>query len=1811
MPSVTLENRIKELSPSLSKRLEQKVSTEINPLTGMPRRIFEAPTEYLRTQEVPEVLSEIEKLKQLKTQPVQMPGFVPPFGGPYAIPKKDYITPFIEKAGIPEIFKSIREMVAPTTPYMRKESERASKEIYDRLKLAITYYASLGGRLGPKGLREDLLRQAEEFAGFGPALIPAAGETGTLALEWGIIYPALFKAIGMGGEAVSKIPRVAKATTAIKKAGGLEKLAKRFPRGYARAVNIAKAIFKGASVGGTIAGLETIGKEMEPGEVLQHVGKRAGLMATVAGTFQVASEIDTALYTRSLRNALIRSSNREFDRLLVSVEAMPKSVAKSAAYKSLVSLKKAELQAIDRIVSSAEAQLLGLKKGKLYQLGQETVENPQRAAERLMKYGLEKVGELPVGVESLKKKLGVTEPFIKMPMTRVAEAIETSREIGRTLKHPSQIARKIAQRIELPEPPSKITTTIPISPEMPEITPTKAVEPRTIPERVEIPPEAEIAPPAPVVEKITEEGLRKGELPKDKALVISGTFYHNTNRQAAESILEEGFKIEDTSGLSEAERGFVEGNLGNGVYLSPDYAENMNFWGGESNVIVNPKRPLRLYSLGSEEGSARPSRRQIDEIRSQGYDGIIVNDPHPHSGGYQVVVFDPQNLQAQNIVEDTDLSGEELAQRKLTPAPAAEKVEKQPWEMTRDEYVATVRGTITPLSKMKLHRDIVREAIQQGKAVPIEVLEKYKGKPWADEVLAKMKPAPKAEQKWTINDVKDFVAWSNYAISGKMPEKAGYLPVWIKEGLVKQGAPRKAGDRLRADYKYSLTPKAIEMLRVEPKEPTGLESKAPPQLGKVPVPSPGLTKAEVEHLGRREQAALRAAQKRGLEVGYKAGYATASEAARAKIFEIRTAEQMTKQLWQDAIDIVQDLVPKENQERFITHIKNLSNLKQTETLRRHIDKLTNRIEKFIQKAELKQSVGEIRKYIKELIKKYRRGETVLGKLQEKYRTPVMKILSEFDISKITEEKEKDLLSLQRFVHRVSKELPSLYEQTERIENPDLDDEIKNLLVMPQGRMRELERINKKYFGDLETEEIEFVHESLKHLIDNHERLATEKGKLEAERMSKDYNDSLHEIAQAAEKGVVKERIILSKIRRFAKDYPASIRTLIRYACGKDCAITEKYLYDDIVLDGLSKVANFIRTCSQKYSQKFTEEDFKELEEQKYTVKIGGKTIKDMPLDNLFSFYMTIISEGNLPAILKSQGMNFEFYKRPKFGLGLKKKIEIRTGEVTLPEIRDVIKIISAHFKELAQAYFDLNNTVHAPQLNKVSLRLFNHELAKDKKHYPRFREIERGPEGQPIDFSTPIEEHGRFLKRTGGSARMNIKPFGEVLINGIFEDASFIGLAEPMKRARTILAGKRWRQSMKDNGHSNELKAITTIFRRQQGLIQPQALVDYMVGPIFSKASQSVLSGRISPLITQAAGIPSAFEVIEPKYFAGIKQFSPSEANEMLENSDVIWLRYRTKGMNFVTGSIAAQDSLMHVLFDKSRFLEKLLVSYEQGDKRSQLGPIYTAAKRKVSAETGLPITSIEVKRQAARLTERALETQGRWDIITRSLYTSDQGVLARSFALFSSATNGQANVFFRACSDYAKGRIDKTTFELRTGGAVSSFTTHVILRKLFRMGMITGLGALAIALGKKPKIKKPLEKDLRKTITETITAPLEILPGGSGFSYVINQTISTVINKKAQPVRSGNLLADLIDQFITSAYWGGRFVSDSITGDKYISGPQEGQLKWKTSAKKFSFEIAKLIAYIKGAPATGPLSELYYPYKDVFEKSEKKGVWW
>ncbi len=387
-------------------------------------------------------------------------------------------------------------------------------EISSRLKNMITRALSPLALIMPgvsrRGLIEELDKEAETFTGFGPALVPAGGQAAELAVEW-FTFQKLFGLTHKGFSALGKIQRVKQLGQAIKNTGSIKAFANKFPRIYAANRDLLRAFAEGETLGQTIGLLEGLDEGETVGNILKIMNIRGATVGAVAAGFSLVSSIDTAIYTRKFRIALTKHVRARTD---AQIKRLPKGMADPKA-KALITQENLELQQIDNIVAGIEAELIGLKEGKLFREGQAAVESPQAAARRIVEKGIDFSKPAIKGPAALKKQLGRVPKRPLLPTTRAGEVVERVGEIGKAVRQPIKAVQKIAAREFKPpafQPPKAVIAPIPIAAEPTPEAPAAAPVAEVPAEGIKVPPKAivEAKPPA---EAVTEGKVEEKSLP--------------------------------------------------------------------------------------------------------------------------------------------------------------------------------------------------------------------------------------------------------------------------------------------------------------------------------------------------------------------------------------------------------------------------------------------------------------------------------------------------------------------------------------------------------------------------------------------------------------------------------------------------------------------------------------------------------------------------------------------------------------------------------------------------------------------------------------------------------------------------------------------------------------------------------------------------------------------------------------------------------------------------------------------------------------------------------------------------------------------------------------------------------------------------------------------------------------------------------------------------------------------------------------------------------------------------------------------------
>ncbi len=979
---------------------------------------------------------------------------------------------------------------------------------------------------------------------------------------------------------------------------------------------------------------------------------------------------------------------------------------------------------------------------------------------------------------------------------------------------------------------------------------------------------------------------------------------------------------------------------------------------------------------------------------------------------------------------------------------------------------------------------------------------------------------------------------------------------------------------------------------------------------------PGITQVERKILAEPIKIAeAELAQEELKKVGFKLGVKIEAAEGRKRLDEFRLAEKLTEKNRQDAIDIVQQFVPQAKQGKFIKRIISAKTSKR-------VERLAEAIDGFIDKAEHRQSVTKFKTFISETGKRFRRGVEKFGKLPNVVRDKLIKTLEPFDVAKLTEKKRKVLESRDQFIKNVAGSVASAFET--------LEGDVENLLKIPEAQITELNRLSKDPIAELDTDQINYVRESLENLIAISDKKFLIKERTRAEGVRKDINTARQEVSiKSKVPGITKEiKGLPGFFKKLFTTQQATLKTLVGRATKKINTATDKLINKNlrkVERDTAEALKGFVLTSRKEIKDKlkFTRSASKELDKL-IPIRLGGKKF-NIDFDNLLGIYQHIKADGNLRQLLKTKGLDITVFERnPKALNVIKEKINVETRTPTLDELRNVVTIIEKHpkFVKLGEAAFKINRETLAPELNKISKQVQNHEIAREKKHWHIQRVFPKKLGGIPTKTSVSIEQQGRYQPKTGGTQRIRIIPFRQEFISSLQSDATFVGGAVPLRDINAFVNNEQWQEAMRQAGRKEELNAIIELLNRVQGQPNAISMIERASGKLLNNFGKAVLSLRLSGYGVQTASIPAAFETIEEKYFrqadvlTTLVEIPIKSVKEMKDLSPILWLRWEARRFNYVTGAVAAQHAFDTLILEDSPILDKGLNQYTWGDQKA-IFTIYKAAQDKVFAEQGLKKGTIENKKAAIELVEDALESQPQWDTIHRNLLTSSPNVLLRGSLMFLSARNAQFNVAMRAVDDFQKGRIGAGEASKRIKGVMYANILVAVVKGLVKLGVTVGITSLAF-LGddeEKKKAKEALgriaKRDIKRLPVESALNLLSLPAFGNIASGIAREVIRRVRTpglpiRELQQIRTGNIFVDLSLDVTDVMGSVGKMTQLLLTGETFQSGPDEGKPKWQREAKRVANGLAELIAVRFGLPFTAPRGEVSFRISQ-FAKEKKK----
>ena len=838
--------------------------------------------------------------------------------------------------------------------------------------------------------------------------------------------------------------------------------------------------------------------------------------------------------------------------------------------------------------------------------------------------------------------------------------------------------------------------------------------------------------------------------------------------------------------------------------------------------------------------------------------------------------------------------------------------------------------------------------------------------------------------------------------------------------------------------------------------------------------------------------------------------------AALKLEKIRTATEFRDEMRQEALSMVQ-AIPKELRPAFISRASKAKTLK-------NVQRLGDEIEAGIENFDRKAQITEFKKTVKDIEKKNKRGVVRLGLVPSPQRESLIEIIDSIDPVKLSEAKEKDLLSLQKHMNRIAPQLAG--------DLSALDAETEQAVMLPGRRQDELLRLSKKPAHEMDSDDIAYVIESIKDLAQQAKlksSLLLKDGFKPVDKVLDDISSEIH-TTKRQEKKLAKgepEKTELTKLEKARLQATKAVKlnemhldTLVEVVTGPEKEALKQILDYDLH-EGQRKQAEKIIEWTTRSSERFKELGFKGTEqlEPEHTVTLGKKKVT-LTADHLVKLELKTRDPRNLKAMLGTQGWKIGEFEVDYPPLPNPSVSGPQPGTMSraarMKELSDIVQIVrdDPMLMGLADWTNELN-PVQAEAINETSRALKGFDVARDVTYTSNPRSLPKkvGPKlGEAV---LPPEQAGRYQKVVGGNRRLRLDKWSDDFLNALESDSVFHGMTIPLRNARIVVGSKTFQESMKQAGRKAELDTMITLLNRIQGVSTSRSIEDALVGKIRSKFTQTALGLRVSTIGTQAMSYPAFFAEISPVYARPLVPVSGTYIGQLKEDSPILHARWSNRKVGADVGEANIPEAFDLTFFGKTRSVfNKSMAGLVKGDEQAIANGHKAAVreilgtkrngknvkpedwngvdpadlveiKDKLDGPSGYPSTPA-LKEAAARRTEYITRrTQPVFDMLDRSVSQSNPSAIERSFFMFRTALEAQENVAMRAFDAYVKSPkklSDKAELSQAVGAVATSAFSVAVWKTAFKWGTATGATALLGALG---IFKANEKKEAKETATK------------------------------------------------------------------------------------------------------------------------------
>ncbi len=519
---------------------------------------------------------------------------------------------------------------------------------------------------------------------------------------------------------------------------------------------------------------------------------------------------------------------------------------------------------------------------------------------------------------------------------------------------------------------------------------------------------------------------------------------------------------------------------------------------------------------------------------------------------------------------------------------------------------------------------------------------------------------------------------------------------------------------------------------------------------------------------------------------------------------------------------------------------------------------------------------------------------------------------------------------------------------------------------------------------------------------------------------------------------------------------------------------------------------------------------------------------------------------------------------------------------TLVEKNRVAKLLTEMYEHIAE-------NINKPAINAVSLVLKGIEIADINNYFTVERRSPGKIAGNQEFRISLLESQGFLQERTGSKNPVIIRDFFAVLNANIKGVAEYVGMAQPFRAAHTILSYKPLLKSIDSKGREVHRRHVNTLIERAESKIRPRGKVEAIFAKVLRAvpravlASPGIMGGQIMSEISYAAtDIPT-------KYLIRMPVPSEKQVERVGERWAWAWARKHLGATSIETRNIASTDALLRMFTGKKAIINLPTQGINYVDMKAiTFG--WLAVERWVRDTTDLSGDALytEINKRAHKAIS---ESQPMFETENRSILTSSENVIARSFVMFRSYVDQTLRIFARAQQGRLNKTISRSKYLEMTGAVLAGFVAWKTMRLLID----------ALLFGKK--------KDPYEVAKDVALSPLRAL---NLVGYQVERQVSRMLDiwvgRKPQSRYWDTEFENLVLSTINEVWKATKDFSDAMafygTDEVYKSGVNKGKLKSDVLMEKAVTNLVLSIGKVYGLPTPVVRKALF-----SLKKKEKKSI--